>query len=323
MVTSFDTASLGKFLSNDLTIYDQERFYEVPSMDYWAVRGERIPSTDDLPLGAEDIESFRKTNVGLASLWDGRSYDIPLVDMVISGTKASAYMVVIGAEWSMADLERKKLNSRTLPRMGLVEGKMEAMTEAIYRRLHMLILAGLTDAGIYGLFNDPNMAVVDETATTPFQLTTTELNDWFRGLINSFKTTSRLQYSSIVAYVSDPMLAALSTPLPDNTGDTPYMRLTSPERGIYIGAIEPITELSNQELRDLGVTSATDEEYILMGDFRNRSSIRRHYTPIGRTPIGVKDSQLHFGISGYAGSSQPILKVPEKFTRVVYDPTTA
>lgn len=319
-------ASLGKYLTQELQVHDPV-FYDVPEDELWGAGGgeesyyTRIP---DLPLGAEEVTSYRRQYVGEGAISDGRAYDIPLADVGIEGSKAKAVLILAGAEWSIADIERAKLanSQKQTPRFNLSEEKVIAVNTAINRRIHRLTYSGSAERGFGGLFNANGVNPVDATgdgnlygATTP--LTPAQLTDWFQGQVATFKTNSKLNYESIVAYVDDDLYTALSKPIADNTGDTPYMRLTSPERGRFLGAIRPITELDPATLEAAGIiTNANTRGRMLLGDWTNPRSVRQHYATIDRTDPFLKDSGFHFGITGWAAVSEIIVKVPERFTYI-------
>lgn len=321
-----DINSLGLFLAEELQLHD-EQFYEVPEDELWGAGGGEenyYTRVGDLPYGAEEVTSYRRQYVGEAALSDGRAYDIPLVDVGIAGSKAKATLVIAGAEWSFADIERAQLAStqKMTPNFSLSQEKVNAVNIAINRRIHRLAYSGASERGFGGMFNANGVDAVDATAdgniygaTTP--LTPAELTDWFQGLVADFKTSSKLRYESIIAYVDDDLYTALSRPIADNTGDTPFMRLTSPERGRFLGGIEPITELDPETLEAIGIISDADTRgRLLLGDWANANSVRQHFAPIDRTDPFLKDSGFHFGITGWAAVSEVIVKVPERFEYV-------
>lgn len=316
-------ASLGKFLTSELQVHDPQ-FYDVPEDDLWGAGGGEqsfFTRVADLPYGAEEITTYRKQYIGEASLSDGRAYDIPLADVGIAGSKAKATLVLAGAEWSFADVERAKLaaTQKLTPSFNLTQEKITAVSWAINRRIHRLTYSGAAERGFGGMFNATGITPVDATgdgnlygATSP--LTPAQLTAWFQGQIADFKVSSRLRYESIVAYVDDDLFTALSQPIGDNTGDTPYMRLTSEERGRFIGAIEPITELKPQTLEDVGIIANSGTRgRMILGDWNNPNSVRQHYATIDRTDPFLKDSGFHFGVTGWAAVSEVIVKVPERF----------
>lgn len=316
-----DIASTGKFLASELAVYD-DQYYDVPEDELWGASGQNIPSTGDLPFGAEEINSYRRQFIGEASISDGRAYDIPLVDFGVSGTKAKAVLVLAGAEWSVADLHREELAARNAigsPRVNVTESKMEAVNVAINRRIHRLVYAGQPEIDFDGMFNASDIQAFDATAdgnlygdTTP--LTPAELTDWMQGRIAAFKIDSRLPYASIIAYVDDSLYTALCKPLSDNTGDTPFMRLTSSERGRFLGDVRPLTELNPTTLQDIGIISSpTTRGRMLLGAWDDPRSVRRHFQAIDRTDPFMKDSGFHWGVTGWAATSELAVKVPERF----------
>lgn len=316
-----NTLNLGKFLSGELALYDKQ-FVDIIDDDLWGARGENIPSRGDLPFGVEEVNSYRREFIGEAAVYDGRSYDIPLVDQTVAGMKSKAVLVVAGAEWSVSDINRTQLQSQVqiLPQYSLTEAKMEAVNTSINRRIHKLTLAGMPSIGMYGMFNSNRVSVGDQTAVKPFTLTPTALYNWVKGLVAAFKKTSRLAYANIDLFVDDDLYAALCTPLGDNTGDNPYMRLTSAERGQFVGSIEPLSELEPATLVSLGVVGAGVGRMI-MGNFGSERSVIRHFHNIDRSQEFLKDSGFHFGVTAWAATSEVIYKIPEQFQYVNYNPS--
>lgn len=311
--------SLGKFLTGELALYDPS-FIDIVEDDLWMAAGFNVPSVGDLPFGIEEINGYRREFIGEASTYDGRSYDIPLVDAGIAGSKIKAIMVVAGAEWSMADVQRNQLarQIQMLPDFNLVDAKMEAVNISINRRIHRLGLVGMPTIGFYGMFNATAINTIDQTATNVYGLTPAQLYDWMKTVIAQFKVSSKLNYNQIIIYVDDTLYTALCVPLGDNTGDTPYMRLVNPDRGQFVGDIRPVSELQPATLVQLGVEANTTRGKLIMGDFNNNRSVIRHFTPMDRTDPFPKDTGIHYGVTGWSGTSEIHWKVPERFTYVRY-----
>lgn len=320
---TLDVTNLGKFLQAELKLYDRN-FYSLPEDELWGALGLYVPSTGDLPLGVEEIDSYRRTTIGRAALTDGRAYDIPLVDFGIKGSKAKTMMVIAGAEWSFIDLERAKIsNANALtPKYQLVQAKSDAIKTACDRRIHELVYAGEPGINFYGLFNNPNLSVIDESASAVFSMTPAQLYDWWQSVISSFKLTSKLAYSSIIAYVSDDLYTASTRRFTDGTGDSPYLLLTNSTRGRFLKDIQPITELSSATLAAIGIVTDANKGLMVLGDFSDRS-VKRHFYPLNRTEPFPKDTGVHFGITGFAATSEVDFKVPERFAYVKYNATPA
>lgn len=312
--------SLGEYLQNELKVYDQT-FYTVPEDELWGAAGLYVPSRGDLPLGVEAFTSFRRQFIGEASVTEGRAYDIPLADSGIVSSDTKAVMVMAGAEWSIVDLERAKVASSVnlSPAQNVIETKQLSVKTAIDRRIHRLVWAGMSEIGFGGLFNSSLIEVYNATgegnlygATTP--KTPAELTDWFQARVATFKLSSRLPYATIQAYVDDSLYTALCKPLADNTGDTPYMRLTSADRGRFLGNIQPITELSPTSLQAAGIISSpTTRGRMLLGAFASEGSGLRHFYSMNRTEPFPKDTGVHFGLTGWAATSEFDVKIPEHF----------
>lgn len=323
------TYNLGQWLTDDLALYDPT-LYSVPETIYWAAGGGDInyfPRIGGMPLAVEELKTFTANYIGEGAITDGQAFDIPQVDAGIEGSTQKAVMVIAGAQWSFADVERAKLaaaNGRRNSASDLTAAKMNAVTVGINRRVHRLGYAGASERGFGGMFNSSRITAVDQTgagnlygASSP--LTATQLTDWLRGVVAAFKVTSMIPYSSIVVYVEDALYTALCKPIADNTGDTPFMRLTSPLRGQFVGAIMPITELNSQTLESIGVVSDGDTRgRLLLGDWRNSSSVYQRFATIDRTDPFVKDTGVHYGVTGVAAVSELIVPVPERFEYVDY-----
>lgn len=316
---------LGKFLAQELTIYD-DIFYEMPTDDLWGAAGLFVPSRGDLPFGVETLRSFQQDFIGRASISDGRAFDVPLVDYGITGQDSKAIMVIAGAEWAIGDIHRDQLaaTNRITPAGTLVETKQEAVKIAIDRRIHELVYGGAPEVGFFGLFNSPKVSGIDQTAVQVLQMTATEQYAWLQRIIGEFKVSSKLAYSQIKMYVSDNLYTSLTRRFNDQTGDSAFLLLTDPTRGRFLGSIEPISELTQATLENLGIfTAGAQRERLLLGDFGNDRSILRHFHVLDRTDPFPKDSGIHWGVTGFASTSETIFKVPQRFQFVDYgaDPT--
>lgn len=324
-----DLISLGTHLQAELEMHDPN-FYAVPEDEFWTIapiedRGTFLPSVGDLPLGVEEVTSYRRSTIGEAAVYDGRSYDIPLVDFGVGKTTVKAVLVIAGAEWSLADVSRNQLNAtaKLTPQYNLVNVKMDTVSEALNRRIHRLNLVGMPSIDMGGLLNSTQIDSLDETSETPFQMTPTELYNWMLGLITDFKTSSKLPYNRISAVVSDNLYRYICAPINDNSGDSTFVRLTNPQRGTFLREIISISELTNAELIKLGVyDTGVQKEKIILGDFDRRSLVR-HFTPIDRTDPFPKDTGFHLGVTGWAATSELAFNVPERFEYIEYSSAVA
>lgn len=319
-----DFASLGRYLREELKTYDN-RFYRIPENTYWGAGGTIIPARSDMPLAAEEIVSMRQQYVGKAGVWDGKSNDIKLTNHVISTGKDLTVVFIDGAEWSMLDIERHRLAStrNITPNYSLVDAKVEACRMGLIRAIHETVLVGLPGTDFEGFFNKSEIALVDDSTTAVYSLTAANLELWFRGHLVPFKKSSKLSYSDIIVYVSDNLINALTESLGDNTGDSPYNRLTDPARGVYVQDIRSLSELDAETLEELGVYDTGDNlERMIMGAFGSEESVIRHYYPIDRTdPFDKNNTGVHWGITAWAGTSEVSVKIPENFQYVEYDAT--
>lgn len=317
-----EVAVYGKFLREELNRYDRNGFYDVPEDELWAVLGKNIPSVGDLEIGVEEIQSYRSQTIGRAALSDGRAFDIPLVDFGISASKVGTMLVIAGAEWSFVDIERAKIANRgsMSPSWSWVEAKANAVRDAVNRRIHELVIAGSAETGFTGFFNSGVIDTLDETGTAVFSLTADQRLEWMQTILADFKTSSKLMYSSITAYVSDDLHRALGKRFTDGTGDTALKLLLNAENGRMVGAIEPITELAPATLAALGIVPNANTGLMVLGDFSQRS-VKRHYAALDRTEPFPKDTGVHFGLTGWAATSEVDFKVPERFLYVKYNAT--
>jgi hypothetical protein len=312
----------GKFLQEQLQQHDKSGFYEIPELELWGANGKYIPSKGDLQIGLEEIYYYRKQTTGRASLSAGLAFDIPLVDFGITRNSVKTQLVIAGAEWNFVELEQAKLaNSNSLtPNWQLITEKANAVRDAVNRRIHELVMVGSINNDFYGLFNSDQITPVTD-ATIVFNLTQVLLMDWITTVLASFKTSSKLPFASITAYVSDDLFRRLAKRFSDNTGDSPLSVLLNPNTRL-VGSIEPITELSPATLLALGAAAnaTTTGGMMLLGDFTGRS-INRSYYALNRTDPFLKDSGVHWGITGFAATSEIQFNVPERFARIVYDAT--
>lgn len=318
-----DMLSLGRYLSEQVKEYDKSTFYNPPEEDLWGVGSTHIPSTGDLPKGLQSITYFRREVIGRASVTIG-SFDIPLVSSATSKSDAKAVTVVASTEWSQTELEAYQFaQSRgMMPGDNIIQTNISDVTLAIYRRLHELALVGFSEIGFYGLLNNPSLPTIDESGVQVLQMTPPDLYDWFQGIVSDFKKVSKVPYQSIVAYVSDDVMKALSRRFDNSTGDSPIQSMRSSDRGVFVGDVVSLAELDSTELVAMGV-SAANEGLIILGDFRNNKSVIRRFAAIDRTDPFMKDTGFHFGLTGWSSTTEVIFKVPEKFQYIQHGATAA
>ncbi|NJL54534.1 DUF2184 domain-containing protein [bacterium] len=310
--------SLGKFLQSQVVRYDPQ-FYAAPQLNLWGVGSTYIPTFPDLPLGLDRIESFRKEYVGRAALSTGQTLDVPLVDLGISSNDIKTIAIMAGAEWNLFQVE-KYANLGSGPRMNLVDEKLDAINYAINHRFHELTWAGEPVSGLdfRGIFNARYVNVLNETGTNVMALTQAQLYDWFQSVIATYKAQSGLAYNQITAYVSDALYIKTTTPYDvSGSGESPFSRLTDPNRGRFLNLMEPITELASASLFQAGLTTNANRGILMLGYF-DRRSIRRSVYPIDRTDVIPRDTGLEFGVTGFCAVSEPEVKMPEHFLYVQY-----
>lgn len=308
-----DMASLGKYLKEQVAEYDSSTFYNAPDEDLWGVGSTHIPSQGDLPRGLQSITYFRRETVGRAAVSIG-AFDIPMVGSAKASFSAKAVSVVASTEWSQDELQAYEFaQSRgMMPGDNIIQSAIADVSLSIFRRIHELVVIGFSEIGFPGLLTHDQIDPVDETAVQALQLTPSDLYDWFQGLVSDFKKTSKLPYDRIVAYVSDDLMLALSRRFDDTTGDSPIQAMQASDRGVYISDIISLSELDSDQLVSLGV-GAANQGLVILGDFKNPGSVIRRFATIDRTDPFMKDTGYHFGLTGWASTTQPIIKVPEKF----------
>jgi hypothetical protein len=318
-----DMVSLGRYLAEQVNEYDTSTFYNAPDEDLWGVGSTHVPSTGDLPRGLQSITYFRRETVGRAAVSIG-AFDIPMVGSAKTKYAAMAVSVVASTEWSQEDLQAHQFaQSRgMMPGDNLIQSSIGDVSLSIFRRVHELVVVGFEEIGFPGLFNHDMVDSLDESATEVLQLTPSDLYDWFQGIVSNFKKSSKIPYERIIAYVSDDVMLALSRRFDDTTGDSPIQAMRSSERGVFVGDVVAISELDSDELVRLGVGVA-DEGLIILGDFRNPGSIIRRFATIDRTEPFMKDTGYHYGLTGWSSTTQPIIKIPEKFLYVKHGAAVA
>lgn len=311
---------LGKYLAEQLIEYDSSTFYNPPEEDLWGVGSTVVPSVGDLPRGLQSITYFRRDVIGRASV-SYQAFDIPLVSSATSKRTASAVSVVASTEWSYEDVQMHQFaQSRGLmPGDNLIQSNVADLSLAIYRRIHELTMVGFPEINFYGLFNNPQITLVDNVAGAVLLVwTPSQLYDWFQGIVSNFKKISKIPYERIIAYVSDDVMKLLSRRFTDATGDSPIQAMRSSDRGVFVGDIRTLAELDTAELFRLGVTNNNNHGLLLLGDFTNSNSIVRRFAAIDRTEPFIKDSGYHYGITAWSSTTEPIVKIPERFQYVKF-----
>nr|WP_288834881.1 major capsid family protein [uncultured Flavobacterium sp.] len=322
-MATFDYTSLGTYLHGSLKAADRQ-LYRLPEPNYWGTDSSVIPSVPDLPLGLESYTSTVTQTVGEAQVWDGRSNDIPLVNHIISGTSYKIKAFIDGAEWSIHDLAKEQTARRlgiSLPSESVINASIVNTRTGLLRSLHKATVAGIPHTGFEGFLNSTKIDTLDETAETPLLMTPTELEEWLRTIVLTFKISANIPYDVITLFVSDILWNKLRNRMSSTDNTTTYQLLTDASRGKVVGFIRPLTELNNSELIKLGIyTTGTVKEKIVIGDFSSTEKIARHYLPIDRTDPFVKTTTgVHFGITAWAATSEVMFKVPEHFSYIEYD----
>jgi hypothetical protein len=274
-----------------------------------AYNGVLIPTTGNLAPGEEGIVNWARDYTGRSARYNGISTDIPTVNISLTSHEYRVGTWVIGAEWTQHELYRERianLNS-SINRRSVVQTKMAAMQQIIAEGIDKALIYG--DVRFDGLVNNSNVPLQVESVA-PYTLTPTALYEYFRGVVEEFKRSSRLRSSQISLVVPPDLYSRLTRTIDTVNSITPFSLLTNPTTGQSVAEILELDALDSAMLEAAGVQAVGTNRDRFMLYHRNPDTISRETYPIiTTTPLPLPDG-LHFMCSGYQGTTEVMVKQP-------------
>src|SRR4028119_1213342 len=255
-----------------------------------AYNGVLIPSTGGLTPGEEGIVSWARDYSGRSARYNGISTDIPTVNISLSSHEYRVGTWIIGAEWTEFELNRERVaNANSLiNRRSVVQTKLAAMQQILAEGIDKALIYG--DVRFDGFINNQNVAVQVES-TAPYTLTPAALYEYFRGVVESFKRTSRLRSAQISLVVPPDLYSRLTRMIDvNNPNITPFKLLTDPATGQSVGEIIDLDALDSAMLEAAGVQAVGTNRDRFMLYNRNPDTLQRETYPIRTTtPLPMPD----------------------------------
>lgn len=305
---------ISKFIRAGLLSYDKT-YYGFPDENLWGASNLYFPVDPTISFGEKIIEVKRSTVIGEGRAGSGASYDIPLISIHRDLGYTIVENVYAGAQWAMDELSNAILEARTKGVVNnFVQEEMSGVRIALDRRCHRMVIEGLPERGVYGVFNNPSIGVTDLTTTIDFgAMTGAAILAWLQTQALTFATAMSIPLNRLYVYVGKELFEKLIAPFSDQNS-TSVSDLLLNTRGLSLGGIEYIPELSHDALQGMGVfTNGDNKARIMIGTMKDpRACVRYYYAP-NRTDVFVKDTGIHFGLTGFCATSAVEFKRPEYF----------
>jgi hypothetical protein len=311
--TDADAAQLGLFLQQQLTIYDPQ-LVQTQYAQAWTIDGLNHVTTGDLPISARKLVSTFVDESGKAAIYDGKTLDIPVVEIGADQTGYNALMFVIGCRWNEMELEAARLAAQT-PLGGVITdpvgARFAAMKRIMDRNMHETILFGNPARNFQGFFNNSSLVPIPSDANVPLTMTDTQLYTWLSNLILNFRLQQGLQNTQTYMYVDPALMAKLGGYLGGGTTLTVADQLlgTNGRKGV-LSDIREILELAPSNLAAKIPSFPANTGRIMLGSFADADTARRRYFPFRRTVIEKIPFSFDYGCIGYAATSEMMYYKP-------------
>ena len=315
-----DTTQLGLYLQQQLTEYDP-KLIRTQYQQAWTIDGFNHVTVGDLPVAVKQISSTMIDETGEAAVYDGLTFDIPLVEVGADTVNFKTLMFVIGCKWNEFQVQEALFASKN-PGMTVADPIAErfgAMKRKMDQKMHDTILYGDRARNFNGFFNPSIFASTPAADPTkkPLIMTDLELFNWISRIILDFRINQGLVNTSVVMYVDPTLMLRLNGILTNGTSQTVAQQLKGLNGQGTLADIREILELDPTNLQARGI-SLSNTGRILLGSYSDSESAKRRYFPFKRTPVEKIPGTFDFVSIGYAASSEIMYKMPLNFRAVNY-----
>jgi Uncharacterized protein conserved in bacteria (DUF2184) len=315
-----DSTQLGIFLQSQLNIYDPQ-LIRTQYKQAWTIDGLMHRTFGDLPIAARKIVSTLFDESGEAAVYDGRTFDIPVVEVGAEAIEFKSLMFVIGCKWNEMELEEAALASQN-PGMIVIDPLTErygAMKRKMDQKMHDSILFGDRARNFNGFFNPSMFASTPaaDPSKKPLIMSDIELFNWVSDQILAFRLNQGLQNTGVFLYLDPTLFRRFNGILTNGTSQTVATQLKGANGQGVLADIREILELDPVNLQNRGVSLANTGR-MLLGAYNDDMSAKRRYTPFKRYPVEKIPGTLDYVSIGIAATSEMMYRVPMNFKAINY-----
>ena len=175
-----------------------------------------LPVSHDIDPGAQTWSYEQWDSFGMATIISNYAADLPLVDVIADDFIYRIHSIGDAYQYSIQDLAADNYSGR-----GIGTRKANAARDAIERRFEQYGASGNLVAGLAGLLNHPNVALVSPATGTWSTATALQMLDDMNTLVNGVLTNSQ-ETVVVDTFVLDPASyrRIAVEPMLDNSGRT-------------------------------------------------------------------------------------------------------
>lgn len=307
----------GAFLRDHLRKIEPEIIRTVYP-ELWGADGKYHTAVSGLPFGLREIYQSRIDWTGTAVNFGGKATNIPLANLGVIWDKYRTLVGIIAAEWQWTDLEAQRVASLSgIPAPDVIREYRAALSKGLREWLHIRSVFGDPSIGFQGLFTGADVTLID-VATNLNTETPRNLNDFFRGVLRSFRKASRLTVNSPSMLVSVDLDFSLSAPFQDAGA---FQDARSPKEYLLkngISSINVVNECSNDYLAAQGITSVSTTKDFFMLYESTSDTLDKMYSDEYVSPVRLKDDMATYRITGFTACSEMRFKYPYRVRYYTY-----
>lgn len=288
--------------------------------EMWGFEGKYHSVSNNLPFGLKEIYQSRIDHSGTAVNFGGKATDIPLANFGIGYDKYKTLIGILAAEWDWIELQsQQQAQTANLPTIDVVTEYRKALDKGLREWVHLKTLFGDSTIGFNGLFSGIDVEIIDVT-TNLYNLTSRELQDFFRGIIKDFKKASKLTAQPTDLLVNVDLKYSLNSPFVDAAGAVTSKG--SPAESLMssgdIRMINEVNELSNTYLNQYGITSVSTTKDMFVLYESSSETLDKLQSRIYTTPVGLKDDGMTYRQTGIVACSEVRYKTPYRVKYYTY-----
>jgi hypothetical protein len=315
-----DSTQLGLYLQSQLVEYDPE-LIKTQYQQAWTIDGLNHQTFGDLPVAVKNITTTLIDETGEAAVYDGATFDIPLVEVGAEAVNFKNLMFVIGCKWNEFQVEEAMYASknRGMVVVDPIAERFGAMKRKMDQKMHDVILFGDRARNFNGFFNPSIFAGTPAADPTkkPLIMSDLELFNWISKIILDFRINQGLTNTSVFMYVDPTLMLRLNGILSNGTSQTVATQLKGSNGQGTLSEIREILELDPTNLQARGV-SLSNTGRILIGAYKDQMSAKRRYFPFKRTAVEKIPGSFDYVSIGYASTSEMMYRTPMNFRAVNY-----
>ncbi|MGV2830607.1 major capsid family protein [Myxosarcina sp. GI1(2024)] len=307
-----DITNAGNFLSREL----EQRLPQVYSRKYaklWAEEGTYLPARPGLEDGATTVVEEIMEGVGQAKEYSPGSDNVPMVSTSIAEANFNIHKFTLGYSYSIDELAAAAKAGRNINLM-----KAAKVDQGLRQAVHQMLIFGTAKRNSYGLFNNPNVPVVDssfdaDAGGTSFQdhidfvslhLESAETRNNFTESIAWIMVPNKLKYIWASKFNSNGTQSVMSA----------IMESFGVQSGGNLRGIIPIQETHSALLEQFGVKAAGTNDDRLVFIPNNADVVERLMDAPDYLPPQL--SGFEYKVFASLRSSETIIHYPDAMTYV-------